>query len=226
MYYVYQLIDPLTKIPFYIGKGKGNRAAMHLKESEWWYNKRKGAKIKSLLNENLKPIIEIVFESENEDDVKYEEERLIKMHGRRGIDKGGILTNLCISAHPPTRKNKPGTFAGKKHTEETKSKLRTANQKQFSNQSVIENHSLKSKKLWQDKNYREKQSKSRVNMPATKPSAYRVYFSDDNFIEIVNLDKWCRENNYPVGTLRDTLPQRKGKPSNRGKAKGMYIIPI
>jgi len=40
---------------------------------------------------------------------------------------------------------------------------------------------------------------------------------------VTNLSKWCKDFGYPYGTLRDTLPQRKGKPSKTGKARGMYI---
>ena len=32
-YYVYILINPIDLLPFYVGKGKGNRAYNHLKKS-------------------------------------------------------------------------------------------------------------------------------------------------------------------------------------------------
>lgn len=35
MFYVYQLIDPATNNPFYIGKGSGNRPKHHLYETEY-----------------------------------------------------------------------------------------------------------------------------------------------------------------------------------------------
>ena len=34
IYYVYALIDPITDLPFYIGKGKNNRCYSHLKETQ------------------------------------------------------------------------------------------------------------------------------------------------------------------------------------------------
>lgn len=47
MYYLYALMCPINNRPFYIGKGKGNRASQHLNKSEKW-NKAKLSQIKAL----------------------------------------------------------------------------------------------------------------------------------------------------------------------------------
>lgn len=57
-YYVYIYSDPDTKVPFYIGKGKGNRCFNHLfleNDSE------KVAKIQEILKKGKDPIIEFWF---------------------------------------------------------------------------------------------------------------------------------------------------------------------
>ena len=95
-YYVYGLIDPDTKLPFYIGKGIGNRAYDHLRlEKTDIYNMRKRNHIEQLLKDNKH--IDIIF---YETDLLYEEAndeeiRLIRKFGRRHIDTNGILLNLA-----------------------------------------------------------------------------------------------------------------------------------
>ena len=49
IYYVYGLIDPKTKEPFYVGKGKGDRALHHLSENEN-INEAKQRRIKEIEN--------------------------------------------------------------------------------------------------------------------------------------------------------------------------------
>ena len=54
-YYVYVYSDPDTKVPFYIGKGKGNRCFDHLNDA---HSSKKVAKIQDLerLDEIIKEI--------------------------------------------------------------------------------------------------------------------------------------------------------------------------
>lgn len=223
MYYVYALINPRTDEIFYIGKGKGNRKDSHCNESEWWYNKRKAGRIRYILEAGLQPKSQILHDNLNEEDAKSIESKLIESYGRIGFDEGGKLLNICIDSNPPSRLGKQGTFKGKHHTQATKDKLREYNKKQFedNNQRII--RSNRSKELWTDPTYRAKQVESRKDFPATKPSQYIVHFPAGESILIENLHKWCKDNDYPCGTLRDTLPQRKNKPAKSGKAKGMWI---
>lgn len=95
MYYVYVYSDPRDEVPFYVGKGTGDRAYRHLKETQDNNtNYLKYCKIKSLLNSGILPKIEIVFESDNEADCLLHEKELIQRYGRK-ID-GGCLTNIVI----------------------------------------------------------------------------------------------------------------------------------
>lgn len=95
-FYVYVYFHPQTKKPFYVGKGKGSRLNNH-------WNRRFNHSNKFLKNTLLKidkiglvPIIEKVKENLNNFDSFFEEYKLIKKYGRRGVDKNGILCNRSI----------------------------------------------------------------------------------------------------------------------------------
>jgi len=106
-YYVYQLINPLTNLPFYVGKGKGDRAHEHLrlvKRGVGSGNTYKDNVIKQILNENLEPTVEYLFDDDCPEIAYNFETALIKKLGRKRFDKDGILTNLCEDNRPPNQK--------------------------------------------------------------------------------------------------------------------------
>lgn len=110
-YYVYIYKDPITTIPFYVGKGKGDRYTYHLKETKENYkNKRKYDKIQSILNQNLKPIIEFHSYYDDEDHAYDAEEILIKKYGRIDLDENGILTNIAMNSKPSSATLKGKTW--------------------------------------------------------------------------------------------------------------------
>jgi hypothetical protein len=123
LYYVYMLKDPNTSQPFYIGKGKDNRAQSHLSETlETTINRRKYNKIQALKRNGLTP--EIVYFAMNlsEQDAYDLEATLIRKYGRRDYDDGGILLNICEDNRPPgsdnfTTNNPSNRIKGKTYEE-------------------------------------------------------------------------------------------------------------
>jgi len=91
-YYVYALIDPTTNVPFYVGKGKGQRKYEHTRPAYLKHHNRKSAKIKSLLSQGLRPRIETWHEMLTEEEAFIHEINYIACYGR--LDKGtGVLCN-------------------------------------------------------------------------------------------------------------------------------------
>lgn len=120
-YYIYALKDPRTNLPFYIGKGQGNRCYVHLKETyKRTENKKKYAYIKGLGNKGLEPIVEKIKENLTEQEAYCLEASLIQQYGRKGIDIGGILTNICIDNRPPNLKGRIVSEATKEKIRKTK----------------------------------------------------------------------------------------------------------
>lgn len=101
-FYVYQYLDPINNLPFYIGKGTKNRMFFHLSETyEKTDNIFKWSYIQGLRNKGLEPLIEKIKDDLSEDEAYSLEEQLIKQYGRKGLDADGILTNRCDSNRPP-----------------------------------------------------------------------------------------------------------------------------
>lgn len=120
MAYVYELIDPRNNQPFYVGKGTGKRAESHLIEpKEKTSNLRKWYKIQSIREAGFEPIVLRVQDGLSDKDAYDLEETLIKQYGRKGIDDGGILFNICSNNRPPS-------MLGKTHKAETRAKQRDA----------------------------------------------------------------------------------------------------
>lgn len=97
-YYVYQLLDPRTNLPFYVGKGTGNRAYSHNKFKDGNNNVYKDRYIRSIRRIGLEPIVDIIQHFDNERDAYNYEETLIESIG---LDN---LTNLVPNACPPSKK--------------------------------------------------------------------------------------------------------------------------
>jgi hypothetical protein len=101
-YYVYHLIDPRTMLPFYVGKGCGDRSHSHFKETvDTTINMRKFNKIKSIQNLGLDVVVVHVCENLEHDDAINIERLEIEKYGRLDYDDGGISTNICQDANPP-----------------------------------------------------------------------------------------------------------------------------
>jgi hypothetical protein len=104
-FYVYMLVDPQTSLPFYVGKGSGYRPNKHLNETaENTENYKKYCFIKGLRSKGLEPLIVKVRENLFEDEAYQIEADTIQLYGRKDIDPGGILTNICIDNRPPRPK--------------------------------------------------------------------------------------------------------------------------
>ena len=96
-YYVYSLIDPTTSLPFYIGKGCGDRAYMHKRnacnKNYRGYNNPHCIKIRDLVNSGSDVKVIKLLTTTNETEALNEERRLIDVLGR--VNNGtGILLNL------------------------------------------------------------------------------------------------------------------------------------
>lgn len=132
MFYVYELRNPITNLPFYIGVGKEGRKAscsrdqQHEKDAIRFQN---GAKFKSANRHKFNTILSIkdkglevqinrLNEFITEQDAFNEEIRLISHYGRRDLGTG-ILTNLtgggegCVNQSIETRKKRSITTAGR-----------------------------------------------------------------------------------------------------------------
>lgn len=101
-YIVYQLIDPRSNTPYYVGFSSTlTRPLDHLGETQQWLSGKKlphpnyfkMSKIRDILNEGYEFKYEIIFSSDDPDAAYAKEVEMIAFYGRRDI-KTGILTNM------------------------------------------------------------------------------------------------------------------------------------
>lgn len=145
-HYVYIYLNPLKKgnyvygkfnfdyEPFYVGLGKDDRIYCHMRSDCLKHNSFKNNIILKILKNNQDPIKFKLYENITIESAKRLEIYLIKLIGRRDLDKG-TLSNLTDGGEgtkgilfteemKEKRRGEKNGFYHKKHTEETKSKLR------------------------------------------------------------------------------------------------------
>lgn len=129
IFYTYELIDPRNNKIFYIGKGKNNRMYFHynsVKNGNILVNRHLYYKIKQLIDNNLEPIYNKIFESNNEKLCLYYEVKQIKEIGIENICNLTYGGEGCVPTKE-TRLKKSKSMMGKniqKRTKETKEKMR------------------------------------------------------------------------------------------------------
>lgn len=131
MYYIYAYIDPRSNLPFYIGKGKGDRKFDHLNQKyAKKENREKSRIIQEIIDTGLRPIITELENNILDEEIAYNREDFyILQYGRKGYEPFGILTNKTINGkHPPVpvwdekRKQKHREFNKKYWTPEARLK--------------------------------------------------------------------------------------------------------
>ncbi len=97
--YAYIYLDPLTNVPFYVGKGSRDRSSAHMAKSTS-HNKAVWSKIQKLKQNGLKPIISKIKVDTHK--AAFAIERfLIALFGKK-CDSTGSLYNLTDGGDGPT----------------------------------------------------------------------------------------------------------------------------
>jgi len=142
VFYVYELRDPDTLTPFYVGKGSGVRMYIHERAVRNWtdpfmktYNPHLYNKIKKILDAGKRVIPQKVFETDDEE-VAFEKERvLIEAYRKSGLilcnvlDGGEGYRGGTHTLSEEAKKKIGDALRGKPKSEEHREALRQAKYK-------------------------------------------------------------------------------------------------
>lgn len=238
MYYVYQYLDPDTKVPFYVGKGTQERAYIHLKTPSTIINSRFKNKIMSYKNSGAEPIISFIAVNIKEEHLAYEiEESYIKKYGRIGYDDRGTLLNVCESSRPPNHKGKSYKDI---YGDDWEHQIEKRRQTQLKRGGFgPKQHSTKTKKILSDINKgegnprfgaivsqetRDKISIANKGQRRSGATRYKLTNLTEEFVIQGTTDviQFCKTNNISWSTLHNQLTKGWAR-AKKGKTKGWLI---
>lgn len=185
MYYTYAYLRE-DKSPYYIGKGKGNRA----------YRRRKT----DIKPPKDKTRILILKQNLTEVEAFIHEKYMIALFGRKDLQTG-ILHNRTDggdgSSNPSaeTRKKMSEALKGKPRSNEVKRKISKA----MKNKPLSEEHKKKLSKV--KKNVYTPWNKGKKTNSQNASKKYNIKFNNGTEITISNLSKWCKVNEYSRGQI-------------------------
>lgn len=119
MYYAYIYSDPITNVPFYVGKGTDRRAYTHLNKC---HNLAVSNKIQKLKQQNLKPFIDII-ETSTEEFAFMLEKGLVKQYGRVDLKTGTLFNFTDGGEFTGPKKGRPAPNKGIKMSDAQKKKI-------------------------------------------------------------------------------------------------------
>lgn len=239
-YYVYILVDPRDRRPFYVGKGTGRRAQQHLWEMSREHNPYKTNVIRSIRADGFEPEIVYAAEEIADEALAYDlEANIIRFWGRKGYDKNGILTNVAPDLRPPNHKGRTyEDIYGAEGAVEQREKRR---QLQLERGGYgPKQHSEKTRALMRISNAGERNGRygkptsaeTRAKIAATKigwknPAAqtYVLTAPDGTRHRIRSwalVIEFCKTNNLSYGTFHNNVA-KNWPPSKRGKNVGWII---
>lgn len=129
-YYVYQLRLETSETPFYIGKGKGDRAWKHFRPCNLRTHSHKNHTILKAKKDGVRVVVEIIHQNLTESESFDLEMKEIAKHGRADVGTGYLTNNTDggegTSGHVMTTEHKnkiSRANKGKKRTPETRAKM-------------------------------------------------------------------------------------------------------